>query len=284
MQRNQPPSPIKIGSAVFDFTRTYVIGILNVTPDSFSDGGRFLDLDQAVQHALKMASEGADIIDIGGESTRPGAEPLSLDAELARVLPLIKEIRRQSDIPISIDTYKSAVAGASIEAGANLINDISGLRFDIAMASTAAHLGVPVIAMHIKGEPRSMQTNPTYDDLIAKIKAYLSESISIAENAGIKRENIIIDPGIGFGKTFAHNFSILRHLCEFAELGQPIMVGASRKRFLGSLSGTDPDDRLEESLAAAIIAAANGAHFVRVHDVSQTVRALRVWDAVKGSE
>ncbi|MFH1892931.1 MAG: dihydropteroate synthase [Candidatus Zixiibacteriota bacterium] len=284
MQRNQPPSPIKIGSAVFDFTRTYVIGILNVTPDSFSDGGRFLDLDQAVQHALKMASEGADIIDIGGESTRPGAEPLSLDAELARVLPVIKEIRRQSDIPISIDTYKSAVAGASIEAGANLINDISGLRFDSAMASTAAHLCVPVIAMHIKGEPRSMQSNPTYDDLIAEIKTYLSESISIAENAGIKRENVIIDPGIGFGKTLAHNFSILRHLGEFAELGQPMMVGASRKRFLGSLSGTDPYDRLEESLAAAIIAAANGAHFIRVHDVPQTVRALKVWDAVKGSE
>lgn len=284
MQRNQLPSPIRIGFAEFDFTRTYVAGILNVTPDSFSDGGRFIGVENAVRHALEMESDGADIIDIGGESTRPGAEPLSAEDELSRVLPVISEIRRQSNIPISIDTYKSAIAEAAIDAGANLINDTSGLKFDRAMASTAAKLGVPVIVMHIKGEPRSMQTNPTYDDLIAEIKAYLSESISIAENAGIGRQNIIVDPGIGFGKTFPHNFSILRHLSEFAELGQPIMVGASRKRFLGSLSGTDPDDRLEESIAAAVIAAANGANFLRVHDVRQTVRALRVWDRVRASD
>lgn len=281
---NRMPAPIKIGAVVFDFSRTYVVGILNVTPDSFSDGGRFSDVDSAVQHALAMASEGADIIDIGGESTRPGAEPLSLNEELDRVLPVIEAIRATSEIPISIDTYKSELAKAAIECGADLINDISGLRFDKDMPSTAASLAVPVIAMHIKGKPRSMQDNPTYDDLIGEIKSYLMESVSIAVEAGVKRENVIIDPGIGFGKTFEHNFSILHHLHDFAEIGQPILIGASRKRFLGSLSGTDPDDRIEESIAAAVIAAAYGAHFVRVHDVRQTVRALRVWEAVKNSQ
>jgi len=280
MTTNQTPAPIKIGAVAFDFSRTYVVGILNVTPDSFSDGGRFNNVESAVQHALAMVSDGADIIDIGGESTRPGAEPLSLNEELDRVLPVIETIRESSDIPISIDTYKSEVAKAAIESGANLINDISGLRFDKTMASTAASLGAPVIAMHIKGTPRSMQNNPTYDDLIGEIKSSLAESVTIAAEAGVRRENIIVDPGIGFGKTFEHNFSILHHLSDFAELGQPILIGASRKRFLGSLSGAEPDDRLQESVAAALIAASHGAHFIRVHDVKETVRALRVWYAV----
>lgn len=260
------------------------MGILNVTPDSFSDGGRFLNHDKAVSHAMTMVSEGADIIDIGGESTRPGAEPICLQKELDRVIPVIEGVRRQCDVPISIDTYKSEVAAVAVEIGADLINDISGLRFDENMPDTAASLGVPVVVMHIKGDPRSMQKNPIYDDLIAEITDYFVESLRIAVDAGIPRESVILDPGIGFGKTLAHNFSILHSLTSFLELGQPIMVGASRKSFLGSLSGTDADDRFEESIAAAVIASSNGAHFVRVHDVSATVRALKVSDAVELAE
>ena len=284
MQSNHIPTPIKIGPVEFDFSRTYIVGILNCTPDSFSDGGRYLDPELASKHALRMIAEGADIIDIGGESTRPGAEPISLDEELNRVLPVIEKIRAKSDIPISIDTYKSDVAKAAVKRGANLINDISGLRFDSKMASTAASFGLPVVVMHIKGEPRSMQKNPCYENLINEIKSYLKESIQIAETGGIKREKIIIDPGIGFGKTFQHNFSILRNLDRFSDIGQPILVGASRKGFLGSLSGSDLDDRIEESLAASVIAASNGAHFVRVHDVAPTVRALKVCDAVSHAD
>jgi len=284
MRQNQTPSPIRIGSGTFDFSRTYIMGILNVTPDSFSDGGRYLETDTALAHALRLVSEGADIIDIGGESTRPGAEPISLDDELARVIPVIEKLRGECQIPISIDTYKSEVARAAIDKGADLINDISGLRFDPVMAKTAASLGVPVAVMHIKGKPRSMQIDPTYENLIEEIYSYFEESIRIARTAGVSRENIIVDPGIGFGKTFSHNFSILRHLRHFTELGVPILVGASRKAFLGSVSGTNAGNRVEESLAAAVIAAANGAHFIRVHDVAATKRALRIWDTIKSAD
>jgi dihydropteroate synthase len=260
------------------------MGIINVTPDSFSDGGRFLDTGAAVAHALKLVSEGADIIDIGGESTRPGAEEVLLDDELARVIPVIEKLRAVSNIPISVDTYKSAVARAAVDKGADLINDISGLRFDPAMAETAASLKVPVVVMHMKGEPKSMQTDPVYENLIEEMYTYFEESIGIAEKAGILRDKIIIDPGIGFGKTFPHNFSILRNLRRFSDLGLPILVGASRKSFLGSLSSAEADDRLVESLAAAVIAASNGAHFVRVHDVAATRRVLRLCDAVRNAE
>jgi dihydropteroate synthase len=229
-------------------------------------------------------SEGADIIDIGGESTRPGAEQVSLDDELARVIPVIEKLRAVSNTPISIDTYKSVVATAAVDKGADLINDISGLRFDPAMAETAASHSVPVVVMHMKGEPKSMQANPVYENLIEEIYTYFEESIEIAEKAGIARDKIIIDPGIGFGKTFPHNFSILRNLSRFSKLGLPILVGASRKGFLGSLSDTDVDDRLEESLAATVIAASNGAHFVRVHDVAATRRVLRLCDAVRNAD
>ncbi len=273
--------PFLIGSKTFDFSRRYIMGILNVTPDSFSDGGQFFDVNLAVDRALVMALEGADIIDVGGESTRPGSEPVELNQELARVIPMITKLRAMTDIPISIDTYKSEVAEAALESGADMINDISGLRFDSAMATLAAHKNVPVVVMHIQGQPRSMQQNPAYDDLIGEIKSYLAESIRIAESAGIPSEMIVIDPGIGFGKTFEHNFTILNRLSDLLDLGHPILVGASRKRFLGSLSGTESDDRLEESLAAAVIAAMNGASIIRTHDVAATKRALRVCDAVK---
>ena len=284
MREYQNPAPIEIGSHTFDFSRTYIMGVLNVTPDSFSDGGSFFDTDAAVAHALKLSSDGADVIDIGGESTRPGAEEVSLDDELKRVVPVIEKLRAVSSTPISVDTYKSAVARVAVDRGANLVNDISGLRFDPAMAETAASLGVPVVVMHMKGEPKSMQANPTYKNLIEEIHTYFDESIGIAERAGLLREKIIIDPGIGFGKTFPHNFSILRNLRRFSELGLPILVGASRKSFLGSLSATDVGDRLEESLAAAVIAVSNGAHFVRVHDVAATRRALRLCDAVRAAD
>jgi dihydropteroate synthase len=260
------------------------MGILNVTPDSFSDGGRFLDTGAALAHALSLVSEGADIIDIGGESTRPGAERVSLDDELARVIPVIEKLRAVSNTPISVDTYKSKVARAAIDKGADLINDISGLRFDPEMAETAASLNVPVVVMHMKGEPMSMQASPVYENLVEEIYRYFEESIGIAEKVGIRRDKIIIDPGIGFGKTFPHNFSILRNINRFSELGLPILVGVSRKSFLGSLSDTDVDDRLEESLAAAVIAVSSGAHFIRVHDVAATKRALRLCDAVRNAD
>jgi dihydropteroate synthase len=230
-----------------------------------------------------MADEGADIIDIGGESTRPGSDPVSLEDELNRVVPIIASVSQRVDIPISIDTCKSPVARAAIEAGAVMINDISGLRHDTRMAATAAEYAVPIVVMHIKGQPRSMNVNPVYDDLIAEIKLYLLESVRIAEGAGVKPESIIIDPGIGFGKTSAHSFSILKHLSEFSDLGKTILVGASRKSALGSLVDLGPAERVIESVSAAAIAASNGAHFVRVHDVSETVRALRVLDAINAA-
>ncbi len=284
MREYQNPAPIEIGSHTFDFSKTYIVGILNVTPDSFSDGGRFLDTGAALAHALSLVSEGADVIDIGGESTRPGAEKVSLDDELARVVPVIEKLRAVSNTPISVDTYKSAVARAAVDKGADLINDISGLRFDPAMAETAAFLNVPVVVMHMKGEPKSMQADPVYENLIEDIYTYFEESIRIAEKAGVPRERILIDPGIGFGKTFPHNFSILHNLKRLSELGLPILVGASRKSFLGSLSNAEADDRLVESLAAAVIAASNGAHFIRVHDVAATKRALKLCDAVRNAD
>ncbi len=277
-------SPMSVGSSVLDFSRTYIVGILNVTPDSFSDGGEFMKLDQALARAVAMVSEGADIIDIGGESTRPGSRRVSSAEELERVIPVIDRLRAESEIPISIDTYKSDVAGEAVSRGADLINDISGLRFDPKMAGTVASLDVPVVVMHMKGEPESMQSNPVYEDLMGEVCRNLGESVAIAERAGVSRNKIIIDPGIGFGKTFAHNFAILHNLSRLFDLGLPILVGASRKSFLGSLPGTDPADRLEESLAAAVIAAHSGAHFVRVHDVAATRRALRVCDAVRHAD
>jgi dihydropteroate synthase len=266
-----------------DFSnKTAIMGILNVTPDSFSDGSRYLDTEKAVEHAMKMIKDGADIIDIGGESTRPGAEAIAPEEELRRVIPVIEVIAKKSRVPISIDTYKASVARRAIEAGASIVNDISGLLFDPGMACVVAEAGVPVVLMHIQGKPHDMQNKPVYADLLAEIRDYLKESMSIAEKAGIDRSRIIIDPGIGFGKTSDHNLQILNRLSEFEALKCPILIGVSRKTFIGMLlGGAGPSERLEGTAAAVAIAVMNGANIVRVHDVKEMARVVRVAEAIK---
>ncbi len=267
-------TPIKIGNSRFDFSRPYVMGILNVTPDSFSDGGNFFSKDKAIEHALRMQGEGADIIDIGGESTRPGSDPISLEEELERVIPVIEAIAPKMKVPISIDTHKAQVARKALEAGASMVNDITGLKGDRQMARLAALRNVPVIIMHIKGTPKNMQKNPVYTDLIGEVSEYFEESIGIAAAAGLKRNNLILDPGIGFGKTYQNNFQLISRLGEFKKFGLPLIVGASRKRFLSIDNKYPETERLEQSLVIACAAVANGANFVRVHDVLATKKAL----------
>ncbi len=266
----------------FDFsTRAYVMGILNITPDSFSDGGVFFKKEQSVAQALRMQADGADIIDIGGESTRPGAEKVSVQDEINRVVPVIEAIAGQVDIPISIDTYKSAVAEAAVSAGASIINDISGLRFDPKMAGVAAQYKVPVVIMHIKGTPENMQKNPVYKDLVPEIMDYLNEGLAIARKAGISDDMIILDPGIGFGKTVEHNLEIIQRLNEFTCLDKPILLGHSRKAFIGKLLGDLPvSERLEGTAAAAAIGIYNGANIIRVHDVKEMVRVAKIADSI----
>jgi dihydropteroate synthase len=267
----------------FDFSqRPCIMGILNVTPDSFSDGGNFLLRDAAVERALKMESDGADIIDVGGESTRPGAEKISVKEEIQRVVPVIEEITKRVHIPVSIDTYKSAVAEAAVSAGASMINDISGLRFDPRMPSIAALHKIPVVIMHIKGTPENMQKNPVYKALIPEIMDYLREGIEIAIEAGIPEDRIIIDPGIGFGKTVEHNLEIIKRVHEFEGLGKPILLGHSRKSFIGRVLEDLPvTDRLEGTAAAAAIGIFNGANILRVHDVKEMVRVAKTADAIR---
>jgi dihydropteroate synthase len=267
----------------FDFTqRTYVMGILNVTPDSFSDGGTYLRKDAAVERALEMERDGADIIDVGGESTRPGAERLLEKEEIQRVVPVIKEIAKRVRVPVSIDTYKAAVAEAAVSAGASMINDISGLRFDPRMSSVAASREIPVVIMHIKGTPENMQKNPVYKALIPEIMDYLREGIEIAMQAGIPENRIILDPGIGFGKTVEHNLEIIKRLQEFEGLEKPVLLGHSRKSFIGRLYDDLPvTDRLEGTASAAAIGIFNGANIIRVHDVKEMVRVARVADAIR---
>lgn len=277
-------SPEDPGPAGLDFkSRTLVMGVLNVTPDSFSDGGLHFKPGPALKHALKMVEDGADILDIGGESTRPGSEPLPLEEELRRVLPVIRAVRRETaSVPVSIDTYKSDVARAALEEGAGMINDISGFRADPRMPRLAARYGVPSVLMHIKGSPRDMQKNPVYEALIPEILDYLRGSIRIAREAGVPEERILIDPGIGFGKTFDHNLEIIKNLNIFTQLGRPVVIGVSRKAFIGHvLGGLPPGERLEGSLAALTAAILNGANIVRVHDVRQSVLAARMADAIK---
>lgn len=272
---------LKWSSYRLDLTRrTHIMGILNVTPDSFSDGGLYLDTDKAVERSFEIEKEGADIIDIGGESTRPGALPLSPEEELSRVVPIIEKLKSRLRIPISIDTYKAEVAREAIKAGASIINDISGLRFDPEMVTVAAEYDVPVVIMHIKGTPRDMQINPVYQDLIGEIRHFLEEGISIAQKAGVDDDMIIIDPGIGFGKTFEHNLEIINRLDEFRSLGMPILLGPSRKSFIGKILDLPPGDRLEGTAAAVAIGIMKGANIVRVHDVSSIVRVARVVDAI----
>jgi dihydropteroate synthase len=274
-------TPIKIGDILFDFSRPYIMGILNVTPDSFSDGGNFFDHDRAVEHALRMREEGADIIDIGGESTRPGSESVSAEEEIKRVIPVIESLRPKLTIPISIDTAKAEVAENALDAGADMINDITGLHGDPGLAELAAKRSVPVVAMHIKGTPRTMQKNPEYTDLCAEISSYFQDSINFAVKAGLDKSKVILDPGIGFGKTYEHNFELIRKLGRFKKFGLPIMLGVSRKRFLSIDNKYPEDERLEQSLAAASVAVLNGADFVRVHDVAPTRKALWVISKIK---
>lgn len=261
--------------------RTLIMGILNVTPDSFSDGGLHYNLEDAVAQALKMVEEGADIIDIGGESTRPGSEPVPLEEELRRVIPVIKAIREESDTPISIDTYKAEVAEEALIAGADLINDISALRFDEELKDLAAKYQIPVVLMHMQGTPKTMQENPTYTDVVAEISAFFKERIAEACEAGIAEENIILDPGIGFGKRLEHNLEILRRLADFKSLGRPILLGTSRKSFIGQITKTPVGERLEGTIASTVIGIMNGADIVRVHDVRQVKRAAEIADAIK---
>jgi len=258
------------------------MGILNITPDSFSDGGLFFDKSAAVKRAFQIEEEGADIIDIGGESTRPGSEPLPLEEELRRTIPVIETIAKELTIPISVDTYKAPVARRALDAGASMVNDISGLRFDPEMPGVVSEFKVPVVIMHIKGSPQNMQKNPVYEALIPEILDYLREGIAIAESAGVARDRIIIDPGIGFGKTFAQNLEIINHLNMFTLLEMPILIGPSRKAFIGRILEDAPaGERFEGTAAALAIAIINGANILRVHDVKEMRKAAKVADAVK---
>jgi dihydropteroate synthase len=261
--------------------RTIVMGIVNVTPDSFTDGGMYLTTDDAVRHGARLVDEGADVLDIGGESTRPGAEAVDADEELRRVIPVIEGLTEmQQTTPISIDTRKPEVARAALEAGARIVNDVTAGR-DGAMLETVADTDAGIVLMHMLGEPQTMQDDPRYDDVVAEVHEFLRERIEAAVFAGIAEERVCIDPGIGFGKNVEHNLALLRSVSALRLLGAAVMVGASRKRFIGVLTGAeDPADRLEGSLAAAVLAASLGADVVRVHDVAPTVRALRVADAI----
>lgn len=260
--------------------RTWIMGVINVTPDSFSDPGMYLDRDRAISRGLELAGEGADIIDIGGESTRPGAVHISAEEELDRILPVIKGLREQTDILISVDTTKSEVAEAAFEAGANILNDISAFRFDDRMPLLASEAGVPVILMHMKGVPKTMQSNPFYENLYQEIHCFLQERISTAEAYGIRRETLIIDPGIGFGKNLEHNLAIIKNLKFLEDLERPILVGISRKSFLGKILNLPPQERVEGTIASAILSVLNGAHILRVHDVQAVRRAVTVAEAI----
>jgi len=266
-----------------DFSKgALIMGVVNVTPDSFSDGGQFLDSDKAIAHALQLEKEGADILDIGGESTRPGAVPVSIEEEQERVLPVIEGIRKKgSKTPISIDTRNADTMEKSIKCGANIINDVSALTHDPKSLNIASKMQAPVILMHMQGTPQTMQSKPDYDDVVEEIIGYLRERIEACIQAGIDQKKIIIDPGIGFGKTLENNLTLLKNIDKFKELGCPILLGASRKSFIEKICPNTPaDDRLAGSLAAAIQGLEEGAQLFRVHDVKETKQAFAVWQAI----
>jgi len=268
------------GETTFEFEkRTYLMGILNVTPDSFSDGGRFYDQTDAVLHAYQMLKDGADIIDVGGESTRPGAEAISIEEELRRIIAVIQKIRQKSGIPISVDTYKSQVAIEALKAGANIVNDISGLHFDEKMADVIADKGASVVIMHIKGTPKDMQINPRYTDVVKEVSDYLADAVERARKKGIKQ--IIVDPGIGFGKTVEQNLELICRLDELRVIGVPILIGVSRKSFIGKILETAVEARLEGTAAAVTASIMHGADIVRVHDVREMRRVAMVADAIR---
>lgn len=267
------------GSIKYDLlARTYLMGILNVTPDSFSDGGKYFKLEDAYKHGMRMVEEGADFIDVGGESTRPGSERISVDEELRRVIPLIEKLIKNVSIPISIDTYKSKVAYEALNAGAVIVNDISGLHYDPQMAEVVSNHGASIILMHIKGTPATMQNNPEYENLFDEIFSYLEEGIGKAKVKNINQ--IFIDPGIGFGKTVEHNLFIIRNLKEFKKFGYPILVGPSKKSFIGSILNLPIDERLEGTAAAIAVSVMNGANIVRIHDVKEMKRVVSIVDAI----
>jgi len=267
------------GGRPLDLSRPAVMGILNVTPDSFSDGGVFLSRESAIAHARRMADEGADIIDVGGESTRPGAHPVSAQEEMDRVVPVIEALREKISLPISIDTSKPEVMRAAVAAGAGFINDVRALRDEGALAA-AASLEVPVCLMHMQGEPRGMQENPRYRDVLSEIGDFLRARLQAAQAAGIPAQRLVIDPGFGFGKTLEHNLELLRGLKKLQSLGAPILVGLSRKSLIGKALGLPVEGRLQASVALALMAVQNSARIVRVHDVGPTVETLRMWSAV----
>ena len=263
--------------------QSLIMGILNVTPDSFSDGGKYLEKNNAINHALAMIDNGADIIDVGGESTRPFSDPVSLDEEISRVIPVIEGIRKESDICISIDTTKSEVATAALNSGASLINDVSAMEVDPLMVDVALKFDCPIIIMHMIGTPKSMQDNPQYESLISDIKDYLQERVDFIVSKGINSKKIVIDPGIGFGKTVENNFEIINNINHFTKTGFPVMLGASRKSFIGISLDLPEEDRLEGSLAANIIGLQNGAKIFRVHDVAETNKAFVIANKIFNS-
>ncbi len=260
--------------------KTWIMGVLNITPDSFSDGGQYLDKDKAIEQGLRLIEEGSDIIDIGGESTRPGSDPIPAEEEIRRVIPVIQTLREKTKALISVDTTKSEVARAALDAGADIINDISSLRFDSGMAPLAAERDVPVILMHMKGMPKTMQVDPYYEDVLLEVKSFLEKRIHEAQAAGIRRERIIIDPGIGFGKRLEDNLALINKLHVLGELDRPILIGTSRKSFIGNILDLPPQERLEGSIASSILSMAHGAHILRVHDVAAIKRAVLVAEAI----
>lgn len=259
-------------------SRTHIMGIINCTPDSFYSGSRRLDPREAIALGIRMVEEGADILDIGGESSRPGSDPVSNEEELNRVLPVIEGLLKSVDVPISIDTYKSSVAKAALELGGHIINDISGLGFDTELGSVAAQYDVPVILMHIKGKPKNMQMNPSYDNVVTEIYEYFKERLKFAIGFGIKKEQVVLDPGLGFGKHLRHNYEIVNGLKKFTNLGCPILVGPSRKSFIQKVLNLPSEEAKEGSLAMATAAILKGAHIIRVHDVKEMKRAAQIAD------
>jgi len=261
-------------------SKTLIMGILNVTPDSFSDGGLHFRADDAVRHALRMANEGADIIDVGGESTRPFSDPIPLEEELSRVIPVIKALSQEIDIPVSIDTYKSEVARQALEAGAKMVNDISALRFDPAIGPLVAEADIPIVLMHMKGAPKNMQVNPTYEDLFGEIIGFLGKAVDQAVEMGIKRDLVIIDPGIGFGKSFDDNLKIIKELHRFFVLGQPILVSTSNKSFIGHVLDLPVESREIGTMATIAAAVMQGANIIRTHNVKAARETITIIDAI----
>jgi dihydropteroate synthase len=272
----------RFGKVEYDLaSRTHVMGILNVTPDSFSDGGRYLNIEQAIEHAQKLVEDGADFIDVGGESTRPGSDSVSIEEEIRRVIPVIESLNKKIGVPISIDTCKSDVAEAALQVGANIVNDISAMTFDTKMALVVAKHQASVVLMHIKGTPKNMQMNPNYNNVTEDVKQFLREQLEAATKAGITQ--IMIDPGIGFGKKFEHNIQLLKELKTFTSLGYPLLVGVSKKSFLSTILNLPPNERAEGTAAAVTASILNGANIIRVHDVKEMKRVAMVSDALKST-